>query len=185
MSMNDLNHGSRRYRIAVHWAYAVTTGFGGIVAFITSVAGTVAGVGAFSGADTVRDHVTGLLAMYWLTALCLDLAQKMTRDALALHRAARPEDADVTGGHLLTLCFTYGAVAGIVLSVNATGVPLWGVLLIMCGPPLPVLAFKAREVLRKRTAARAAVRAAARPVVSTRNPRATRRTSRAQRRGSS
>ncbi|MFZ3472150.1 hypothetical protein ACODT3_15640 [Streptomyces sp. 4.24] len=186
--MNELKTGSRTWRVLVHSAYAVLSGLAGAGALIAAVVSAAAGSEGSSWADSSRDHVTGVLTLLFLAVLCLDLARKLTRDALALHRADRPADAEVAAGIALALGCAYGAVSGLVLSTAADGVPLWGVLLVMGGPPLALTALRAPKAIsarRERTTARAAARAAARPVVTTRNPGATRRTTRAQRRGAS
>ncbi|MBT2399769.1 hypothetical protein [Streptomyces sp. ISL-100] len=186
--MNPLTQGSRRWRLLVNWMYGAAAGLGGVGALITGVVTAAANDGAFTESGTPRDHVVGVLAMLFLAAMCLDLAYRRIRDALFLHRVRRAEDADVTQGFVAPVIYAYGTISAMALASVATAVPLWATLLIVVGPPLVLLGSRAPgtwRVWRGRQAARAAAREAARPVVSTRNPRATRRTSRAQRRGAS
>lgn len=186
MSMNPFTQGSRRWRILVNWMYGVVTGMAGVGALITGVATAAADDGSFTESGTTRDHVVSVLAMLFLAAMCLDLAYWCIRNALSLHRVRRAEDADVPQGFVATVIYAYGAISAMALASVATAVPLWATLLIVVGPPLVLLGSRAPKTWRAwrdRQAARAAAREAARPVVSTRNPRATRRTSRAQRRG--
>jgi hypothetical protein len=186
MSMNPFVQGSRRWRIFTHWAFAATSGVAGLGAFIVGVGSIATGRESFGDAGATREHVIGAMTMLFIAGVALDLSCRLGRDALALHATRRPEDTEVTGGYVLTAIGAYGSVAGLVLASIATGVPLLGSLLILTIPPVVLLAFrlpKMKQARRERQAARAAAREAARPVVSTRHQRVTRRSTRAQRRG--